>query len=75
MPRSWLRHPPSTVGRPARCPIALPRFASVGVASQAEITSAFASGWRQDVVACGRCGGAHLVPVAVEAPSATTVPP
>lgn len=68
--RAWLRHPPAVLRPPVVCPSGLPRFASVGVASQAEITSAFASGWRQDVVACGRCGGAHIVPVAAEGPSA-----
>jgi hypothetical protein len=72
MGRPWLRHPPAVLHPPLVCPSGLPRFASLEVASQAEITSAFASGRRRDVVACGRCGGAHIVPVGAEGPS---VPP
>ncbi len=71
MARPWLRHPPAVLRQSRPCPSGLPRFASLEFAQDALLpTQGPVVGLTATV--CGRCGGAHIVPVAAEGPS---VPP
>ena len=69
--RAWLRHPPRLIASRPSCPSGLPRFASLAFAQDALLPVA-ASVAGLTATVCGRCGGAHIVPVAAEGP---TVPP
>jgi hypothetical protein len=58
MGRGWLRHPPRII-RPAVCPTRLDRFATVRKARESLL---YGYGNPQlAAVACGMCGGAHVV--------------
>lgn len=67
--RAWLRHPPRLIASRPSCPSGLPRFASLAFAQDALLpTQGPVVGLT--AVECGRCGGAHIVLVAAEGPTA-----